>query len=349
MPKKLEYKSFTFKIDKQATEDGFLTFSGYASTFGNVDSDGDTFLQGSFSASIEKETPKMLLMHNSRSVPVGVWVTLKEDAIGLFVEGKMPLDDDRVKGMIAPQMKVGSLDAMSIGFRNAVFDFDQEHTNSWGDPGKIFKKVDLKEISLVTFPANEQARITAVKHMMEDNDFKAEILKLLKPETKTGLWDTLPKAIEDTTKTGLTVDQCHLVVKGDSKFMPIACKSGDDLKVVQSGIVAARAMLGKGNLEITTGERAEIKEVITKYYELMGLDQPFLEGSKWSLPEIKTLGKSDLEFVIRSGKLSRKSSDHIASVFLAAQEKEIGTHTESDDDMKKLLNSMDETLKTKEA
>lgn len=351
MPKgKMEYKSFTFKIEKQAEENGFLTFSGYASTFGNVDLDGDTILQGAFVASLEKEIPKMLLMHNSRAVPIGVWVSLKEDAIGLKVEGSMPLDDDRVKGMIAPQMRIKSLDAMSIGFRNAVFDFDQEHTNSWGDPGKIFKKVDLKEISLVTFPANEQARITAVKHYLEDDTFKDEIIQLLKTEikteTKSTLWESLPMSMANFDVIGLTIDKHHLIENDDGKFMPIAGEVDGVVKAIPAGVISAAVQLEKDNFPLSEEKREELKGVISKYYELMGLEKPFTEESKWSLPEIKTLGKSDLEFVIRTGKLSRKSSDYIASVVLSAQDKKKDTHAEDSKSLDQLIELSNNAVKS---
>ena len=56
MSKNIEHKQFSFDIrELKASEDGKrATFTGYASTFGNIDLVGDIVKQGAFSKSIGK-------------------------------------------------------------------------------------------------------------------------------------------------------------------------------------------------------------------------------------------------------------------------------------------------------
>ncbi len=65
-------------------------------------------------------------------------------------------------------MKAGAVDALSIGFRipknGATFDADSGI--------RTISKIDLMEISVVTFPANPKARINAVKSVTTIREFE---------------------------------------------------------------------------------------------------------------------------------------------------------------------------------
>lgn len=146
----LTHKSFSFevKLDAQTRR-----LSGYASVFGNVDSYGDTVLPGAFSKSISVRMPKMLYQHDSNDL-IGVWDTAREDAKGLYVEGRLaetPLGDE-----VYTLAKMGALDSMSIGYNTLQSEYDAKGV-------RLLKELDLWEVSLVTFPANDQATITNVK------------------------------------------------------------------------------------------------------------------------------------------------------------------------------------------
>ena len=65
-------------------------FEGYASVFNGVDSYKDTILPGAFKKTLKKErNPSMFINHNSYAIPVGDWVSLKEDDTGLLVKGRV--------------------------------------------------------------------------------------------------------------------------------------------------------------------------------------------------------------------------------------------------------------------
>lgn len=132
------------------------TFEGYASVFGVVDDYFDIVEKGAFAKSLQTRKPKMLWQHDVHEV-IGVWDEMKEDDHGLFVRGSIITETARGREAAA-LLKAGAIDAMSIGYRTL-------EAISEGPEGRVRKllELDLFEVSLVTFPANEAARVTAVK------------------------------------------------------------------------------------------------------------------------------------------------------------------------------------------
>ena len=145
---------------KDVKDDG--TFAGYASTFGNVDQGYDVVMPGAFANSL-KERPcskiKMLWQHDTRE-PIGVWTQAKEDDKGLYVEGRI-LKAVQRGAECYELMKAGVIDSMSIGFKKMESDYTSSGVRQ-------LKELGLMEISLVTFPMNDQATVTAVKGASED-------------------------------------------------------------------------------------------------------------------------------------------------------------------------------------
>lgn len=146
------------------------TFSGYGAVFGNTDSYGDVIEKGAFKASLREwkkrdRLPPMLLQHGSfmgpaeDGIPIGLWTRMEEDDTGLLVEGELfGLDTDKGKYVYAG-LKAGALDGLSIGYipREVAYGKKPE------DPPRTLKRIDLKEVSIVTFPANEEARVHDAK------------------------------------------------------------------------------------------------------------------------------------------------------------------------------------------
>lgn len=138
---------------KAVSDDGL--FSGYGSVFGVIDSYKEIVAQGAFSESLQKRTPAMLWQHRS-SEPIGVYSAIREDQTGLYVEGRLALKTTR--GAEAYELlKMGAISGMSIGFNTREDSYDRV------TDVRTLKKLDLWEVSLVTFPANESARISGVK------------------------------------------------------------------------------------------------------------------------------------------------------------------------------------------
>lgn len=145
---------------KELSDDG--EFEGYGSTFGNVDRGMDVVEKGAFRRTI-KEKPlsaiKMLRDHDSTKI-VGQWLSLEEDDHGLKVRGRLfakPEDAVPLGRETYTLMKMGALDALSIGYRTIKSAWDEQRGI------RSLLDVDLWEISVVTFPMNEMATVDAVK------------------------------------------------------------------------------------------------------------------------------------------------------------------------------------------
>ena len=133
-------------------------FSGYASHFGGVDTAGDTILKGAYKNVIEsiKSTarfPMMFFNHNRRAIPAGKWLELAEDDTGLYVVGEFTAGNSEAD-MLKAALKHQTVDGLSIGARLQKTDFEQT------DKGMLIKNISrLDEISIVSFPADDGARV----------------------------------------------------------------------------------------------------------------------------------------------------------------------------------------------
>ena len=157
-------KSFNLEI-KAVQEDGF--FSGYGAVFGNVDWYNDVILHGAFQKSLQRweekgKMPPVLWNHNDGE-PIGVYTNIYEDEKGLFVEGRLLIDDvPRAKSTHA-LLKAGAIDGLSIGYKT-------KKANQQTNGIRELIELDLGEISIVTMPANEESLITSVKSKLEEGE-----------------------------------------------------------------------------------------------------------------------------------------------------------------------------------
>jgi len=150
------------------------TFEGYGAVFGNKDAYGDVIQKGAFKETLrdwkkQKRLPPMLTQHggwmltDTDAIPVGKWTSMEEDDTGLKVSGKLiNLDTERGKNIYGA-MREGVLDGMSIGYRAKEFAIGTKPD----EPRRTLKKIDLIELSVVTFPANGKARVRSIKSGQE--------------------------------------------------------------------------------------------------------------------------------------------------------------------------------------
>ena len=131
-------------------------FAGYASAFGRLDEAGDIVMPGAFEKSLKRrgaQRLRMLFQHDPKE-PVGNWEVAREDAYGLWVEGRLVPGVPRADALRA-LIERKAIDGLSIGFRTvrATRDAGTGHRRLWA--------VELWEISVVTFPMLAEARIAA--------------------------------------------------------------------------------------------------------------------------------------------------------------------------------------------
>ncbi|KAB2697960.1 HK97 family phage prohead protease [Ochrobactrum sp. Kaboul] len=134
------------------------SFSGYASIFGLADLGSDVIERGAFSRALrERGTSgiRMLWQHDAAE-PIGVWTQIREDARGLYVEGRLAKGVARAREAL-DLLRSGGIDGLSIGFRTVKARKDARTGL------RHILEADLWEISVVTFPMLPQARIGQVK------------------------------------------------------------------------------------------------------------------------------------------------------------------------------------------
>jgi HK97 family phage prohead protease len=144
-------REVTFEV-KSIGSDG--TFTGLASTYGNVDLGGDMVMPGAFTKTLSDKRGQLpLLMGHNPSAPIGL-ATLTDSPQGLQVRGELVLEADGAKSAYA-LLRKGVIRGLSIGYDTIKSVMD----------GGVRKLTELKlfEISLTPFPMNESAVITSVK------------------------------------------------------------------------------------------------------------------------------------------------------------------------------------------
>jgi HK97 family phage prohead protease len=181
---------------RTVNDDG--TFEGYGSVFGNVDSYGTVVDKGAFANTLRGRVSKIkLLWQHDDTQPIGIFTDLSEDNIGLRFTGQLNLDVQKGKEAYA-LLKQGAMDGMSIGFWPIQYSIDNSDPQT---PIIHFTEVKLIEISLVTFPANEDAVVTQVKSAFEDltQEQRAQTLTFINNLRKSLESPVQPPTVEAST------------------------------------------------------------------------------------------------------------------------------------------------------
>ena len=156
----MQVRSFDYDV-KAVSEEGI--FTGYGSVFGVVDSYNEVVAPGAFLESLAEAKSKgrscpVLWQHNTGE-PIGSWDTeqLKEDERGLIGAGELWLDDAPYARIAYRGMKARAITGLSIGY------YVRESSRDEKTGIRTLTKLDLVEISIVTVPANDEARTDVIK------------------------------------------------------------------------------------------------------------------------------------------------------------------------------------------
>lgn len=287
----VENLTVNFEVKQIDDSDPHLfKLKGYASTFGNLDHGRDKVLKGAFLDTIrawEGKTKKLpVLWQHDIANPLGVFTHLAEDEKGLYFEAELPKEDTFVSGRVVPQVKIGSIASMSIGFVAVEFRFEEAPN---GEFTRVLIKLDLHEISLVTIPMNDQADITGFKNAHPFAD-----LPLADSEVK---WDSEAAAgrVQEHSESK------HAFL-GEGKFL-IADVIEGKLMVVPSAVFAAAAAISgsQGAIDTPENELKAIKHDITKYYKKMDRESPFEQKTCFRVDFIEQLSDRELEKLLKKG------------------------------------------------
>lgn len=180
MDKKIK-RMFEFK----ASESGKI--AGYASTFTKTpDSYGDIVAPGAFKECIEKikaEGKVLPLLFNHNSDDLGAYIgtvyDLEEDEHGLKFDAAF---DDTPEGQKARDLALNGR-ICKFSFAYDVLDWAMVKTEG-GEEARELRKLDIHEVSLVMYPANEDTSVIEVKSGRRNSAKDEEDLKTLKDIAK---------------------------------------------------------------------------------------------------------------------------------------------------------------------
>lgn len=129
-----------------------LRIEGYASVFNVPDNSGDVVVVGAFS---DAEAPIPLLWQHRVKEPIGVVTRLAEDSRGLRISARIVPQGRGAEA--AALVKAGALDGLSFGYRLKQ--------GSKTRDGRRLERLELVEVSLVTFPMHRAARVLGWQEM----------------------------------------------------------------------------------------------------------------------------------------------------------------------------------------
>lgn len=127
-----------------------LKIFGYASVFDIKDNEGDIVLPGAFYSSLKQTKNIKLLWQHKQDLPIGKLTNIYEDTKGLYVEGMVFSNLENTA--IARKMLLEKVvDSFSIGYTVKEQFFNKDT--------RFLKSINLFEVSIVTFPANTNAKV----------------------------------------------------------------------------------------------------------------------------------------------------------------------------------------------
>lgn len=157
----MNVKRRAFPLAIKSAPDAEGRFSGYVSIFGTPDSYREVVAPGAFTASLAatkaagRKVP--ICWQHNMAEPIGAWTRLEEDEKGLYGEGTLWIDVSQYARIALRGMAAGAINGSSIGY------FVVSDSYNEADRIRTLTAVDLREASIVTDPAHDDARVDVVK------------------------------------------------------------------------------------------------------------------------------------------------------------------------------------------
>lgn len=276
------------------TESG--EFTGYAAVFGNVDSEGDVIVRGAFGIGpTERDLLIPILYQHDTSRPIGKNLRGKEDDYGLWVRGQLILDT-RDGGDTYRLVKGGAMNGLSIGAR-----LQKSSPRSGG--GRDLEKLRLMEYSMVTFPANDLARIQAIKADTEKaTDFTVSLEEIRTWTMRWQLLDALGYTLSDCMQADAPVSErvqmCDDAIESFRtayiewlpKYLALMGDTDDEM-------VAMAARLEKAGRVLSEKNRKLITDAISMLQGLVDATTETVDASDNTVADLATKSRA-LELLI---------------------------------------------------
>lgn len=266
----MEQKTFEFKLT--ATDPEGRTIEGYAAVFGNKDLGGDVIHPGAFTKTLAERGGKVrLLWQHNPGEPLGKLLEVREDPAGLFIKAVI---SDTMRGRDAlALLRDGAIGGMSIGY-DAIPGGTDFSKDADGNSVRNLREIKLWECSLVTFPMNEQAGVTALKMVQPFGNLP--LASRDRPWDDTAAdrrvreWAGATDAPNDRYARAFfwhTGDGANF---GDYK-LGFADVVDGELTAIPRGVFAVAGVLqgARGGADIPEADQARIKGVVDRYYQKM--------------------------------------------------------------------------------
>lgn len=225
-------------VEKAADE-----FTAVASTE-SKDRHGDVVKQDGWDLKNYKDNPILLFMHD-HTKPIGratkVWIDKTSGKAKLMFKGVISSATEEARAAKQLMME-GILNSFSVGFMPMEMD------------GNTITKSELHEISLVSVPANSDARLIAAKSL-EDAGFKKSVIEAVLPEESEDSVDSLRQELAVVKDELASVKEtAELAVKGLQHLAP----HGSKQEVVTERLRYSKA-IAKAADKLLTGDVSRTK------------------------------------------------------------------------------------------
>lgn len=275
---------------ERKTDGAGVVITGLGAAFGNTDAYDDVIKKGAFSETLREWQARgkwapMLLQHGGGffgggaddMVPIGQWTEMREVDAGLYVRGEVfGLETDRSRALAAT-LRSRALDGLSIGFRTRKSEID-ETTGI-----RTITNIDLWELSIVTFPANDRARIGGVKSAADAG--YAQILAALEERTSILRGDSGTRQADQMTQILAALNDRSSIFRTNSETrrregVPVIERAWIHQSEEQRRGRMARSPVAASN----TGLHAQVDALLAKIeridttYCAMALEEEFLRA-----------------------------------------------------------------------
>lgn len=171
----IQYKNNGLELKDIDEKAGII--KGYASVFGNSDSDGDVIIKGAYTKTIAENKNRIAFLYqHDITKPIGKNLHLEEDSYGLKFEAQF--SNSSLGRDVAIMAGEGIIKEVSVGFRTVKGVARENHYE--------IQETKLYEYSLVTLAANPLALVTNIKSELEKKNCLLERLKALESFMRKG-------------------------------------------------------------------------------------------------------------------------------------------------------------------
>lgn len=140
-------------VETKLLADDAGLISGVAWKFGEPDRIGDMIEPGAFKGA---KLPLPMLFGHDFNDPVGSWDSVTERADGLYISGKLLVNDVARAKEVFALVKAGAVPGLSVTIV-------VKQSKARPDGGRTITKLELLEVSLVTIPMHPGAKVTSAK------------------------------------------------------------------------------------------------------------------------------------------------------------------------------------------